>query len=70
MFVPVATPAPVQERLRTALRQVCASDEGLKRALDTAGSPIAYQDGAEFDRFFREDSARLVRAVQRIGKVD
>jgi tripartite-type tricarboxylate transporter receptor subunit TctC len=70
VFVPVATPAPVQDRLRTALRQVCASDEGLKRALDTAGSPIAYQDGAEFEHFFREDSARLVRAVQRIGKVD
>ncbi|WP_424135851.1 tripartite tricarboxylate transporter substrate binding protein [Roseomonas chloroacetimidivorans] len=70
VFLPAATPAAVQGRLRQALRQVCEHDEGLKRALDTAGSPIAYQDGAEFERFFREDSARLVRAVQRIGKVD
>jgi len=70
VFLPVATPAPVQDRLRQALREVCEKDQGLKRAMDTAGSPIAYQDGAAFERFFREDSARLVRAVQRIGKVE
>lgn len=70
LFLPVATPASIQERMRTALRGVCQGDEALKRALDAAGSPIAYQDGETFDRFFREDSARLVRAVQRIGKVD
>ncbi|HEY8610584.1 MAG TPA: tripartite tricarboxylate transporter substrate binding protein [Roseomonas sp.] len=70
VFLPAATPAPIQDRMRQALRQVCERDEGLKRALEAAGSPIAYQDGAEFERFFREDSARLVRAVQRIGKVD
>lgn len=70
LFLPLATPAPVQARMRDALRQVCEKDEGLKRALDAAGSPIAYQEGEVFERFFREDSARLVRAVQRIGKVD
>jgi tripartite-type tricarboxylate transporter receptor subunit TctC len=70
VFLPAATPAPVQERMRQALRQVCEKDEALKRAMEAAGSPIAYQDGAEFERFFREDSARLVRAVQRIGKVE
>ncbi|MFH5924267.1 Bug family tripartite tricarboxylate transporter substrate binding protein [Roseomonas xinghualingensis] len=70
VFLPLATPAPVQDRLRQALREVCEKDQGLKRAMDTAGSPIAYQDGAEFERFFRDDSARLVRAVQRIGKVE
>jgi tripartite-type tricarboxylate transporter receptor subunit TctC len=70
VFLPAATPAPVQERMRQALRQVCEKDDALKRAMEAAGSPVAYQDGAEFERFFREDSARLVRAVQRIGKVD
>jgi tripartite-type tricarboxylate transporter receptor subunit TctC len=70
VFLPAATPAPVQERMRQALRQVCEKDDALKRAMEAAGSPIAYQDGAEFERFFREDSARLVRAVQRIGKVE
>lgn len=70
LFVPAATPAPVQERLRAALRQACESDDGLKRALEAAGSPIAYQDGEAFARFVRDDSARLVRAVHRIGKVE
>ena len=69
-FLPLATPAPIQDRMRQVLRQVCERDDGLKRALDAAGSPIAYQEGEVFERFFREDSARLVRAVQRIGKVD
>ncbi|WP_338665351.1 tripartite tricarboxylate transporter substrate binding protein [Pararoseomonas sp. SCSIO 73927] len=70
LFLPAAAPAEIQERLRQASRQVCETDEALKRALDAAGSPIAYLDGPAFERFFNEDSARLVRAVQRIGKVD
>jgi tripartite-type tricarboxylate transporter receptor subunit TctC len=69
VFAPAATPAAVQDRLRAALRQAVADPE-LKRALEAAGSPIDYRDGEAFERFFREDSARLVRAVQRIGKVD
>ena len=70
VMLPAATPAPVRERLRAALRQACEQDEGLKRAMDAAGSPIAYQEGAEFERFFQADSDRLIRAVRRIGKVD
>jgi tripartite-type tricarboxylate transporter receptor subunit TctC len=69
VFAPRATPAAVQDRLRAALRQAVADPE-LKRALEAAGSPIDYRDGEAFERFFRDDSARLVRAVQRIGKVD
>lgn len=70
LFVPATTPAPVRERLRAALQQACEEDAGLKRALEAAGSPVAYQDGEAFERFVRDDSARLIRAVQRIGKVD
>lgn len=70
LFVPVATPAPVVERLRGALQQACETDPALKRALAAAGSPVAYRDGEAFERFYHDDSARLVRAVQRIGKVD
>lgn len=69
LFAPAGTPAAVQERLRAALRQAVADPE-LRRALEAAGSPIDYRDGEAFERFFREDSARLIRAVQRIGKVD
>ncbi|GGJ35666.1 Bug family tripartite tricarboxylate transporter substrate binding protein [Neoroseomonas lacus] len=69
VFAPVATPASVQDRLRASLREA-VQDEGLKRALAAAGSPIDFRVGDAFATFFREDSARLVRAVQRIGKVD
>jgi tripartite-type tricarboxylate transporter receptor subunit TctC len=69
VFAPVATPAAVQDKLRNSLRQA-VQDEALKRALTAAGSPIDFREGEAFTRFFREDSARLVRAVQRIGKVD
>jgi len=69
VFAPAGTPAPVQQKLRDSLRQA-VQDEQLKTALAAAGSPIDFREGEAFERFFREDSARLVRAVQRIGKVD
>ncbi len=69
LFVPAATPALVQARLREALRQAC-QEAPLQRALNAAGSPVAYLDGEDFARFFADDNARLIRAVQRIGKVD
>jgi len=69
VFAPAATPAPIQERIRAALRQAM-QDEALRQALAAAGSPIDFREGEDFVRFFREDSARLVRAVQRIGKID
>lgn len=69
VFAPMATPAAVQDRLRNSLREA-VQDDALKRALAAAGSPIDFREGEAFATFFREDSARLVRAVQRIGKVD
>lgn len=69
VFAPAGTPAAVQDRLRDALRQAAQTPE-LRQALAAAGSPIDYRNGEAFESFFRQDSARLVRAVQRIGKVD
>ncbi|MBE9607102.1 tripartite tricarboxylate transporter substrate binding protein [Acetobacteraceae bacterium H6797] len=70
VFLPAATPAPIQERWRGALRLACAEDAGLRNALAAAGSPIAYQDGDTFRGFVREDTERLTRAVRRIGRVE
>jgi tripartite-type tricarboxylate transporter receptor subunit TctC len=70
VFLPAATPAPVQEQWRQALRLVCAEDAALQRALQAAGSPLAYQDGEAFRQFMTEDTARLTRGVQRIGRLD
>jgi tripartite-type tricarboxylate transporter receptor subunit TctC len=69
LFAPAATPAPIILRLREAMR-AAAQDPDLIRAFTTAGAPVAYMDQPEFARFFAEDTARLLRAVQRIGRVE
>jgi tripartite-type tricarboxylate transporter receptor subunit TctC len=69
VFAPAATPAPLVARITAAVRQA-AQDAETRGALTAAGSPPAWQEGDDFSAFFRADSARLVRAVQRIGKVD
>lgn len=69
LFAPAATPAPVVTRLREAMR-AAMQDADLLRAFEAAGSPPHYLDAPDFARFFAEDSARLVGAVQRIGRVE
>lgn len=69
LFAPAATPAPIVTRLREAMRGAM-QDADLLRAFEAAGSPPRYMDAPDFARFFAEDSARLVGAVQRIGRVE
>jgi tripartite-type tricarboxylate transporter receptor subunit TctC len=69
LFAPAATPAPVIQRLREAMREA-VRDPDLVRAFTAAGAPVAYLDAPDFARFFEADTARLLRAVARIGKVE
>jgi tripartite-type tricarboxylate transporter receptor subunit TctC len=69
LFAPKGLPEPVMTRLREAMRQAM-SDREVLRVFENAGSPPAYQDAAEFARFVEADSARLIKAVQVIGKVE
>lgn len=69
LFAPAPTPAPVVSRLRASMR-TAMQDADLLRAFAAAGSPPRYMDAPDFARFFAEDSQRLVRAVQRIGRVE
>jgi tripartite-type tricarboxylate transporter receptor subunit TctC len=69
LFAPAGTPAPVMQRLRDGVRQA-VRDPQLVQAFTAAGAPVAYLDAPEFERFFAEDSARLLRAVQKIGRVE
>lgn len=69
LFAPAATPAPVIARLREAVGQA-VRDPQLVQAFTAAGAPVAYLDAPDFARFFADDSARLLRAVQRIGRVE
>ncbi len=69
LMAPAATPAPVLARLREALGAAMRDAEAL-RAFEAAGSPPMYLDAPDFSTFLAEDSARLVRAVARIGRVE
>lgn len=69
LFAAAATPAPIITRLRESLGSAM-QDADLLRAFAAAGSPPRHLDAPDFARFFAEDSARLVAAVQRIGRVE
>ncbi len=64
-----ALPAPIATRLREAMAQVMMSPEVL-RIFEASGSLVAYQDAPEFSQFVATDSARLIAAVKKIGKVE
>lgn len=69
LFGPAGLPAEIVTRLRDGMRSVMADPE-IRRVFDNAGSPPAYQDAPEFARFVAADSARLITAVKKIGRVE
>jgi tripartite-type tricarboxylate transporter receptor subunit TctC len=62
-------PEPIIKQLRDAMREAVQSPE-VKKTFETAGSPVAYLDAPEFGKFIEADSARLIAAVRKIGKVE
>jgi tripartite-type tricarboxylate transporter receptor subunit TctC len=69
VFAPAGTPPALRETLRRGMA-AAAADPEVGRALAASGNTLDHRDGEGFERFFRADSARLQRAVQRIGKVE
>jgi tripartite-type tricarboxylate transporter receptor subunit TctC len=69
VFVPAATPAPVQVKLREAVRAAVA-DPQFVGAMTKAETPIQYLDAPQFRDFLAKDAARLKVAVEKIGRVD
>jgi tripartite-type tricarboxylate transporter receptor subunit TctC len=69
LFAQSALPAPVASRLREAMAQVMTSPDVL-RSFEASGSLAAYQDAPAFSQFVATDSARLIAAVKKIGKVE
>ena len=69
LFGPAALPAPIVTRLREAMRQAM-QEPAVVRVFQAAGSPPAYQDAPDFARFVEADSARLIEATRRIGRVE
>jgi tripartite-type tricarboxylate transporter receptor subunit TctC len=53
-----------------AVRAEAVKVPEVTRTFETAGSPVAYLDAPEFSKFVADDSARLIAAVKKIGKVE
>lgn len=68
LFAPKGTPAPVIQRLRTEMASAM-KDPAIARIFEKAGSPPAWLDAPEFQKFVEADSTRLINAVKKIGKV-
>jgi tripartite-type tricarboxylate transporter receptor subunit TctC len=69
VFAPAATPAPVQTRLRDAVRQA-AHDPDFTAAMQKVATPVSYLDAPEFRKYWERDAARLKIALEKIGRVE
>ncbi len=69
LFAQQALPEPIITRLRGAMKEAVLSPE-VKKTFEAAGSPVAYLDAPDFAKFVETDSARLIAAVKKIGKVE
>ena len=68
-FAPVATPPAAIKVLREASAKAAQAPE-FKAAMEKMDTPIDYRDAPEFQKFWDDDAARLVKAVRNIGKVE
>jgi tripartite-type tricarboxylate transporter receptor subunit TctC len=69
MFTPAATPAPIVNRLREAVRTAANSPE-FRNAMEKVSTPVRYLDAPEFARYWERDASRLGVALEKIGKVE
>ena len=69
LFAPKATPAPIINRLRDAMREVMKNPQ-VTSVFVKAGSPPAYMDQPEFAKFVEADAKRLIPVIKKIGKLD
>ena len=69
LMLPSATPGPVQQTLRNAVRQAVA-DPDFRTAMAKVETPIAYLDAPEFQKFWDADARKLAEAVKRIKPVE
>ena len=69
VFAPAATPAPIVDRLRLAVKDAANAEE-FKSAMEKVQTPVAYLDAPEFKKYWERDAARLKSALEKIGKVE
>ncbi len=69
LFVPVGVADEIVQRLRAAARRL-AADPQVLGVIQRAGSPLEYLDAPEFQAYWDSDTAVMVEAVRKIGKVE
>ena len=69
LFITSGTPEPIAQRLRAAAK-AAGQDAKVKEVIGNAGSPVQYQDSADFEKYVQADAARMSAVVKRIGKVE
>jgi tripartite-type tricarboxylate transporter receptor subunit TctC len=69
LFAPKGLPAPVLAKLLEATKAAVDQPE-FRAAMEKMETPIAFRQGAEFQRFFDNDAKRLAAGVQKVGKVE
>jgi tripartite-type tricarboxylate transporter receptor subunit TctC len=69
LFVPSSTPAPVVESLRSAVHKL-AGEPGFQQMILRTGSPLAYQDTPDFERYWANDVKVMTEVVRKIGRID
>jgi tripartite-type tricarboxylate transporter receptor subunit TctC len=69
VFAPAATPSPMLDRLRAAVREAATSAE-FKGVMEKVQTPVNYLDAPAFRTYWERDAARLKIALEKIGKVE
>jgi tripartite-type tricarboxylate transporter receptor subunit TctC len=69
LVAPRGTPLHVLKTLGDAVRQAVKEPEVIT-ASQKLQTPIAYQDAAEFNAWWRKDAEKLAAVIQKIGKVE
>jgi tripartite-type tricarboxylate transporter receptor subunit TctC len=67
LFIPSATPEPIAQRIRLAAK-AAATDPKVVESIQGAGSPMAYLDSVEFERYLSGDIQRMGEVVRKMGK--
>jgi len=69
LFAPAGVPEPVMMRLRAAVRDAVA-DPAFSKAMAGMGTPVQYQDAADFEAFWRTDERHQTQVINSIGKLE
>jgi len=69
VFVPAATPTPVVNALREAIRN-SVQDREFRTTMEKLQTPVAYLDAPEFAQYWNADAKRLATALKGLGCIE